>query len=454
MLSTSLVALDATVIATAVPSVVESIGGFAQFPWLFSIYLLAQAVSVPVYGKVADVAGRKPVLLAGIATFGLGSVLCGAAWSMPTLIAARAVQGLGAGAVQPMSVTVVGDMYTLDERARVQGYLASVWGGASVLGPALGGAFAEYVSWRWIFFLNVPLCVIAGVMLSRHFQERAEPVKRRIDGRGALLVSTGLGLTVLGVLEGGEAWPWLSSAGIGVPTGGVLLLVLFVLVERRAQDPVVPLWVFRRRRLVTSNVIAACVGGVVIGLTSYLPTYAQGVLGVGPLTAGFALAALLLAWPAAATQAGRVYLRAGFRRCATIGAAAVLIGCAILVTLGRTSSMGQVAAACFVIGCGMGWVATPTMIAAQASVGWAERGTVTAMNLFFRSLGSALSVAIFGAIANAVIRGGHAGAPDVARLMTASSHVFVGVAVAAILLSVAVFWMPSDRHGTVPTPDA
>ena len=167
MLSTSLVALDSTIIATAVLSIVDDLGGFTQFPWLFSIYLLAQAVSVPLYGKLADLFGRKKIMLFGIAVFLLGSVLCGLAWSMPALIAFRAVQGLGAGAVQPMAITIAGDIYTLAERAKVQGYLASVWAMSSVLGPALGGIFSEFLTWRWIFFVNIPLCALAAVMLWR-----------------------------------------------------------------------------------------------------------------------------------------------------------------------------------------------------------------------------------------------------------------------------------------------
>src|SRR3954464_14356872 len=162
MLSTGLIALDSTIIATAVPSVVKDLGGFSQFPWLFSMYLLTQAVTVPLYGKFADVVGRRPLMFFGIAAFLLGSVLCGLAWSMPSLIAFRAVQGIGAGAVQPMSMTIVGDLYSLEERAKVQGYIASVWGVSSVVGPTLGGVFSEYVSWRWIFLVNIPLCLVAA----------------------------------------------------------------------------------------------------------------------------------------------------------------------------------------------------------------------------------------------------------------------------------------------------
>src|SRR4051794_22598572 len=228
MLSTGLVALDSTIIATAVPSIVRDLGGFSQFPWLFSIYLLTQAVTVPLYGKFADSMGRRPVLFFGIALFLVGSVLCGFAWSMPALIVARAVQGVGAGAVQPISMTVVGDLYSVEERARVQGYLASVWGIAAVLGPTLGGVFSEYLSWRWIFFVNLPLGAVAVWALARHFRERVERRAHRLDYAGAATLTGGFSLVIPGLLEGGVAWAWSSTPSILIFTAGAALLVAVV----------------------------------------------------------------------------------------------------------------------------------------------------------------------------------------------------------------------------------
>src|SRR4051794_4158475 len=201
MLSVGLVAIDSTILATAIPAIVGDLGGFTQFPWLFSVYLLAQAVSVPVYGKVADLVGRKPVMLVGIALFLAGSLLCGLAWSMTSLIVFRLVQGLGAGAVQPMGMTIVGDIYSLQERAKVQGYIASVWALSSVIGPTLGGVFADYLSWRWIFFVNLPLGVAAGWVMWRRYVERIESRKHSIDFLGAALLATGGTLLLLGLLE-------------------------------------------------------------------------------------------------------------------------------------------------------------------------------------------------------------------------------------------------------------
>lgn len=221
MLTTGLIAIDATILATAVPSVVKELGQFDQFPWLFSVYLLAQAVSVPIYAKLADTIGRKPVILVGVGLFFAGSVLCGFGWNMSSLIAFRVIQGLGAGAVAPMSMTIVGDIYTVAERAVVQGYIASVWAIASVVGPALGGVFSQFTTWRWIFWVNIPLCLVAAWSIWRHYHEHVERHSHRIDYAGAAVLTLGLTTIILALLEGGNAWAWVSwqsfaSFGVGV----------------------------------------------------------------------------------------------------------------------------------------------------------------------------------------------------------------------------------------------
>jgi EmrB/QacA subfamily drug resistance transporter len=474
MLSTGLVALDATIIATAVPSIVRDLGGFSQFPWLFSIYLLTQAVSVPLYGKLADSVGRKPVLFFGIALFLLGSVLCGAAWNMTALILARAVQGLGAGAVQPITVTIVGDLYSVPERARVQGYVASVWGISAVLGPALGGVFSEYLSWRWIFFINVPLGAVAVWTLARRFRERVERRKHRIDVAGAVVLTGGFSLLILGLLEGGVAWPWASAPSLVIFAVSAVLLVAFFAVERRAAEPVLPLWVVSRRILAGGNLAALIVGALLMGLSSYLPTYAQGVLGAGPVVAGFAVAALTIGWPLAASQSGRLYLRIGFRDTALVGSVFVVAGAVLAAVLTDHSSIWTAAAAAFVLGVGLGLSASPTVVAVQSVVGWEHRGVVTGAIMFSRSLGSAVGVAVFGAIANATLARRFADPPaglagqlpgdaDAGRLILdastdpgrspaaeyvrlslfdATHHVFLGLVVLAVLTVAAILLMP------------
>ncbi|MFB9315872.1 MDR family MFS transporter [Cryptosporangium minutisporangium] len=439
MLSTALIALDSTILATAVPSIVADVGGFAEFPWLFSVYLLAQAVTVPLYGKLADQFGRKPIMLVGIGLFLLGSVLCGLAWNMGTLIGFRVIQGLGAGAIAPMTMTIAGDIYTTEERAKAQGYLASMWGVASVVGPTLGGVFSEYTSWRWIFLVNVPLCLLAAAMVMRNFAERVERVHPRIDYTGATLLTGGLTLVILALLEGGQLWPWTSPAGLGIATGGLVLLVAFAFVERSAAEPVLPLWVFRRRLLVSSGVASAAIGAVVLGLTSYIPTYVQEVLGYGPLVAGFALATLSIGWPVAASQSGRIYLRFGFRVCALIGTSIAFGGSLLLLLLDEHTSVWQVAGTCLLIGVGMGLTNSPTLIAAQSSVGWGERGVVTANNMFLRSMGSAVGVAVFGALANAALGSGHR-TPE--ALTDVVQHIAVVIVGLALVLLLAVAALP------------
>ena len=409
MLSTGLVAIDATILAAAVPAVVRDLGGLTQFPWLFSVYLLAQAVSVPIYGKVADLYGRKPVMLLGVVLFVLGSLLCGLSWSMGSLVAFRAVQGLGAGAVQPVGMTIVGDIYSVAERATVQGYIAAVWAISSLVGPTLGGVFADYLSWRWIFFVNLPLGALAAWMLWRRFHEDRTPrdpaaPRPRVDVLGTVLLLVGTVALLVALLEGGVVWAWASPVSIGLLVGAAVVLVAFVLVERRAAEPVLPLWVFRHRVVGAAMATSLVVGVLLLGLTSYVPLFSQGVLGTGAIVAGFALAAMTIGWPIAAATSGRLYLRFGFRSTMLLGSVIALAGAALLLTVDADSSVLHLAAPNFVMGLGFGYVASPAIVAAQSSVGWARRGVATGATLFARSVGSAVGVAAFGAIANTVVR--------------------------------------------------
>ncbi|MCU1582775.1 MAG: putative integral rane transport protein [Microbacteriaceae bacterium] len=449
MLTTGLVAIDSTILATAVPSIVKDLGGFSSFPWLFSIYLLAQAVSVPVYAKLSDVVGRKPIILLGVGLFLVGSIMCGFAWSMPALIAFRVVQGLGAGAVQPMAITIAGDIYTLAERAKTQGYLASVWAISSVVGPTLGGVFSQYLSWRWIFFVNVPLCILAVWMLVRAFHEKIEKRRHKVDYLGASLLTAALTLIILAVLEGGQAWAWDAPQSIGAFAIGGVLLVAFVLAERKAVEPVLPLWVFSRRLLLTTASVSLGVGAVMIGLTSFVPTYLETSLGATPIIAGLTLAVLTIGWPLAASLSGRVYLRIGFKRTVLIGIFFVLLGAVVLAAFTLTPMLVVVAVSCFVIGVGLGLVAPPSLIAAQSSVEWNERGVVTGTNMFARSMGSAVGVAIFGAVANAILGSSAAAHNSPHAVEGATLSVFIAVVIAAAATGVAALAMPRDRHDVV-----
>ncbi|MCD1267754.1 MFS transporter [Microbacterium sp. MEC084] len=442
MVSTGLVAIDATVVATAVPSIVADLGGYEAFPWLFSIYLLAQSVLTPVYSKLADQLGRKPVLLLGIAVFLVSSVLCGAAWDMPSLIVFRALQGVGAGAILPMTITIVGDIYTLEERARVQGYVASVWGASSVIGPTLGGLFAQFDIWRWIFFINVPLCVLAYVLIARAYHERLERRDHRIDWAGAALLTVGLALLLLGVLEGGVAWAWDSPVSLAVFAGGAVFMLLFVLVERRAPEPVLPLWIFTRPVVASTALLNLILGGVLIGYTAYIPTYLEGSAGATPLLAGLALATLTLGWPVAAALSGRLYLRFGFRPVIIGGTALVLVAAVAIALVARWPSIPLVAVILFAAGLGFGFAAVPSLVAVQSSVAWEERGVASGTVMFARSIGQAVLAAAMGAIANGIAasRGGDVHAAG--TVIASSTAVFTASAVCAGAMFGLAFLLP------------
>ncbi|MGL5929497.1 MAG: MDR family MFS transporter [Dermatophilaceae bacterium] len=455
MLSIGLVALDATILAAAVPALVRDLGGFDQFPWLFSAYVLAQAVSIPLYGKLADLMGRKRVMLVGVAVFVVGSLLCGVAWSMGSLVAFRAIQGLGAGAVQPVGMTIVGDIYSVAERATVQGYLAAVWAVSSVLGPALGGLFADYLSWRGVFLVNLPLGAVAAWMLWRRFDESrpARPDQRpRFDVLGTALLVVGTVALLVALLEGGVLWSWTSAPSIGLGALAAVCLVLFGVVEARSAEPVLPLWVFRHRVVGTATLLSFVVGVLLLALTTYIPLFAQGVLGASALAGGFALATLLVGWPIAATTGGWLYLRFGFRMTMTLGAVVAVAGGLLLLPVDASSPVAYLAVPCLVMGLGFGWVASPAVVAAQGSVEWARRGVATGATVFARSLGSAVGVAAFGAVVNAAVRD-RLGTqpsdldslpPDI--LDPALQLVFAGAAVVAVALVAGALLMP--RHVT------
>ena len=412
MLTMALVAMDTTVVATAIPSIVQDLGGFSQFTWVFSIYVLAQAVTIPIYGKLADLYGRKPILLIGIGIFIVGSIFSGLAWNMFALIAFRGLQGIGAGAIQPVVTTVAGDLYTVKERARIQGWLSSVWGISGVVGPAFGGFFAEYLTWRWIFYINIPLGALAVFMVWTYLKEDVELKQHKIDYAGSLLLAVGLGALIFGVLEGGVRWSWLSQTSVIIfATSGALLLA-FIIQERRAPEPTVPLWVYGRRVLLGANLATASLGFLSIGLTTFLPTFAEGVLGVSALFAGFVLSAMSISWPIASAFSGRAYLRIGFRDTALVGSVICLVAGIGFFLLPASVPVWLVVLVTFLIGAGFGFMSTPLIVGVQSLIGWNRRGVVTGANLFSRQLGQALGAAIYGSIANAVLLGKLNNAPE------------------------------------------
>lgn len=415
LLSTALAAMDATIVATAVPSIVADLGGFALFPWVFSAYLLAQAVTIPVYGRLADLYGRKPVLMVGTVIFLVGSLLCALAPNMGALIVFRALQGVGAGAIQPIAQTVVGDLYSVAERGRVSGLFSSVWGVSAVTAPALGGAFAEFVSWRWIFWINLPIGVAALLMVGVSLRETVVRRRHHIDVAGALLLVLAAGALMVVLLQGGTRWGWASA-----PTGLLFAaaagtLAAFVWWEHRATDPVLPPWVYGHRVLAGANLGNGAVGVLSIGLTSFLPTFAQGVLGASAVAAGVALAVMSVGWTLAAANSARLYMRIGFRDTTLVGLSFALVSAVMLSLTSEDAPLAYLGLGSFVMGLGMGLSASSMLVGAQSVIDWGRRGVVTGSAMFTRMIGSALGASLYGAIANTTLAAWFAAAPGSLR---------------------------------------
>ncbi|GAA3752436.1 MDR family MFS transporter [Microbacterium kribbense] len=445
LVATFLIGMSAWVISTAVPSIVADIGGFTSFPWLFSVYLLTMAVTVPVFSKLADTIGRTRLLLFGIAVFVLGSVLCALAWSMPSLIVFRVVQALGGGSIQPLALTVIGDLYERGERARVQGYLAVTLATASVIGPAVGGLFAMFDLWRLVFLINLPLGALAAWLIHRNIREKVTHRTHRIDVLGAILVTGGLTLLILGLLEGGDAWGWASPTSFGVFGGGIVLMCLFLLRETRAAEPVIPLPLFRQRLVVMLAVLGVMMGGIMVALTAFAPTYLQVSAGISPVWAGVAVAAMAIGTPASSALAATLYLRWGVRATTLLGAVITLAGAVGMAALAPFPSAWTVAVCAALVGVGFGFTTIPGLVAVQESVPWEQRGVVTGLVTFFRSLGQALGVAVLGAVAKSILETGGGGAQDPGAVLQASVAVFIVAAVFALIHLLGACGMARDR---------
>ncbi|MFD9751823.1 MFS transporter [[Kitasatospora] papulosa] len=491
MLGMGLAAIDGTIVATAVPQIVGDLGGFSVFSWLFSGYLLAVTVTLPVYGKLSDTFGRKPVLIAGIILFLAGSLLCAAAWNMAALIAFRVVQGLGGGALQGTVQTIAADLYPLRERPKIQAKLSTVWATSAVAGPAVGGLLAAYADWRWIFLINLPVGAVALWLVARHLHEPARPrpvTRPRVDWAGALAVFATGALLLTALVQGGVAWPWLSAPSLGLLGATAALGALTVLIERRAADPVIPGWVWRRRTIASVNLALGAMGLLMVAPTVFLPTYAQSVLGLGPIAAGFVLSVMTLSWPVSAALSDRVYNRIGFRRTAVIGMSGALLVLLCFPLLPYPGAAWQPALLMLLLGAALGLFQLPLIVGVQSTVGWTERGTTTASVLFCRQVGQSLGAALFGAVANGVLASRLADAPvsglpgdldavshaleDPSELSaaatdylrravdTAVDHVFTGAAAAAalallvlVLLAPRRFPVLKEHESAPPAPE-
>ncbi len=398
MLATFLAALDTTVVSTAMPTIIGALGGLGLLSWVFSAYLLTSTTTVPVYGRLSDMYGRKPIFAIGAVLFLGGSALCGAANSMEQLILFRAIQGLGAGAVLPVSMTVVGDIYPVQRRAQIQGLFSAVWGVSAILGPTVGGFIVDTISWRWVFYINLPFGILSIVLFYLFLHENITHRRHSIDYAGAALLTVAVTILLFGLLEIGESAlpvpPW------ALILLSLVLLAIFIRRERKIAEPLLPLTLFRNRVVAVSNAANFAIGAILIGFNSYIPPFVQGVMGGTAVNAGAVLAPMSIGWPVGSTVSGRLILRFGYRPIVVIGTALVVVGSGLILLIGPNTSQPYIMAAMVVVGLGMGFGATSFLVAVQSAVGWSERGIATASVQFFRSIGSAIGVALMGALVN------------------------------------------------------
>lgn len=400
LLATFLAAIEGTVTGPAGPAIVGEFQGMQWLSWIFTSYLLAMAITTPIFGKISDLFGRKPVFMWGAAVFLLGSLLCGISQSMEQLILFRAIQGIGAGALIPMTFTIIGDIYSIEERAKTQGLLSSVWGISSLVGPLLGGYVVDYLSWRWVFVFNLPFGLLAMVFIARYLKEEKVRRKAQIDVAGVLLFAAGMGALLFGLSTGGQNLEWTSPLLIATLSVAVILLVLFFFVERRAPEPMLPLGLFSNRNIAVSTGANLLVSTLIIGLSTYVPLWVQGVSGKSAAISGLLLAPMSVGWMFGSIAGGRMILKAGSRRTAMLGLIMIAAGAIGLAFLTGESSQLLLLCLMLVCGVGFGYSSTVFTIIAQSSVAYEQRGASTALNAFTRSLGQTVGVAIFGSWLN------------------------------------------------------
>jgi EmrB/QacA subfamily drug resistance transporter len=392
-----LAALEATVVGTAMPTIVAALGGLAHYSWVFSAYLLTSTVTVPVWGKLSDLFGRRRLFQIGVLVFLVGSAACGLAQSMTQLIVARAVQGLGAGALVPLAMTIIGDIFTLQERAKMQGLFSGVWGVSSIFGPLVGGFITDQLSWRWVFLINLPVGIAAAAIIGIALREPPRHDAPSIDYLGATVLTAGVTILLL----------VLGATNIATPRNMVLIALVvgaffwFLRIERRARDPVVPLALFRNRVVAVAVGVGFLAGIAMFAAITFVPLLAQGVLGATATEAGSFLTPLMLSWVLVSIIGGRLLIRFGARVLVMIGLLSMLAGFIALATFTRTTPRGLMMAELILIGAGLGLTMLTLLIASQHSVPREQLGITTSLNQFSRSIGGALGVAILGALLSA-----------------------------------------------------
>lgn len=390
-------ALEATVVGTAMPTVIASLGGLNHYSWVFSAYLVTSTVTVPVWGKLSDLYGRRLLYQIGIGVFLLGTLLSGLSTSMTQLIVFRAIQGLGAGALIPLGMTIIGDIFTLEERAKMQAYFSGVWGFSSVIGPVVGGFITDQINWRWVFFVNLPIGVVAALIIGFALKEPKLTNRPKIDYLGAVLLMAAISLLMLGMVEGDGAGIF-STQNVLLVLISLAMLAAFVFVENRAADPIIPFDLFRNKT-VSIAVLAGFLGGIAMfGAISFIPLFAQGSLGFTATEAGSLLTPLMLTWVTMSVIGGRLMLRIGYRVITIFGYIALTLGFVFLAMFDPETNRAWLYFDLMTIGAGLGLSMLTLLIAVQQAVERSKLGVATSLNQFSRSIGGAIGVAIMGAV--------------------------------------------------------
>lgn len=411
MLSTFLAAMEGTIVSTAVPRITSDLSGFELVSWVYAIYMLATAVSAPIYGKLADLFGRKNVLLIGIGIFLLGSTLCGVAMTMGQLIVFRAIQGLGAGAVMPITMTIIGDLYTEQTaRAKAQGWISAVWGLSGVAGPLVGGFLVDTLSWRYIFFLNLPFGLVSFFMLVWFYREKLlAKAKRHIDYPGALIFTVGTIALLYALLTGSQHQSWTSPVTISLIVFAAVTYLVFVSVEKKSPEPLIPLSLLTNRNVTMMNMLTFLTNGIVISMVVYLPIWSQGVLGESATMAGFVLTPMPVCWTIGSVLSGNLLGKLRAEQLITGGTAILTVAATLLTILSSHSAGYLIYVAVGLIGLGMGLISPIVMVKIQASVPVDKRGTAVALNTFTGTFSQTFGAAVFGMLFNLMtVAGGHA----------------------------------------------
>lgn len=395
MLSLFLASMESTVVATAMPTIVGQLGGLEHYSWVFSAFLLASTTAVPLYGKLSDIYGRRNLYVFAMVLFLAGSILCGWANSMTGLIFARALQGLGAGGIMPLAFILIGEMFTLEQRAKMQGFFSGVWGVSSIVGPLLGGFLVDQLSWRWIFYINVVPGLLAAALVALAWRDQARSHERpAIDYAGAALLTFSVVILLLGLMEAG-AFSWILIAG------AVVLFILLIWVERRAADPVLPISLFRDGLFATATAHGILTGWALFGSISFIPLFVQAVMGTSATQAGITITPMLLGWVTASIIGTRLLLTTGYRKLGVIGTITFTVGAFLMSQAGMNSSQVALMVYVSLMGIGMGLSIPAFLIAVQTSVERRQLGTATSTLQFSRSIGGTLGVSVMGAALSA-----------------------------------------------------